>query len=47
MFTFNYVIFVDGSGINIPSIFVGWNDGRLLQTNYCYFCTSFEASVGK
>ena len=43
----NLVIFVDGNGIKIPSVFVGWSDGRLLQTDYCYFCTDLGTAVGK
>lgn len=36
----------DGSRIIIPSVFVGWSNGLLLKTNYCYFCTSVDASIG-
>ncbi|KAL4220016.1 E3 ubiquitin-protein ligase rnf13 [Mactra antiquata] len=34
----------DGEGINIPSVFVGYDDGILLSKNYCYNCTPFDLS---
>lgn len=36
----------DGTGIKIPSVFIGWSDGIVLSRNYCFNCTSVEPGKG-
>lgn len=36
----------DSRGIHIPSVFVGWSDGMVLGSNYCYNCTLLEQTLG-
>ncbi|WAR27441.1 RNF13-like protein [Mya arenaria] len=36
----------DGSDIIIPSVFVGWTDGELLRTQYCFNCLNLEHKSG-
>ncbi|WAR27481.1 hypothetical protein MAR_013185 [Mya arenaria] len=40
------VAVIDGSDIIIPSVFVGWTDGELLRTQYCFNCLNLEHKSG-